>query len=115
MKLDFGSSFRMMNNPVYPPPILDSHQSISKNQTKKRLLTPQITVMLCGTEGRWYLIQCMWLTRAVGGGAWFLTGRLTEEEIHSLPPPAQFCDCQLPGGGPRGSSGWAPRGCGSDG
>ena len=71
--------------------------------------------MLCGTEGRWYLIQCMWLTRAVGGGAWFLTGRLTEEEIHSLPPPAQFCDCQLPGGGPRGSSGWAPCGCGSDG
>ena len=71
--------------------------------------------MFCGTEGRWYLIQCMWLTRAVGGGAWFLTGRLTEEEIHSLPPPAQFCDCQLPGGGPRGSSGWAPRGCGSDG
>lgn len=76
---------------------------------------PQITVMLCGTEGRWYLVQCMWLMRAVGGGPCFLTGRLTEEEINSVPPPAQFCDCQLPGGGPRGSSGWAPRGCGSDG
>lgn len=52
---------------------------------------------------------------AGGGGPRFLTGRLREEEIHSLPPPAQFCDRQVPGGGPWRSSGWAPSGCGSDG
>lgn len=114
MKLDFGSSFRMMNNPICPSPYLTPTKAFPKPD-KGKILTPQITVMLCGTEGRWFTVQCMWLMRAVGGGPCFLTGRLTEEEIRSLPPPAQFCDCQVLGGGPRGSSGWAPRGCGSDG
>lgn len=113
MKLDFGSSLRMMNNLFIPPHTWLSPKHFQKPDKEKTDASDH-----CHAFRHWRQMVSSTMHaahEAGGGGPRFLTGRLTEEEIHSLPPPAQFCDRQVPGGGPRCSSGRAPRGRGSDG